>query len=202
MTRVRNSVAEAMLFYRRVCGWSTPIVDMISYPFMDLNFATGLHKIMNAVLYLIIHMPHVTHLRCSRHASEGADLEPVFDFLVSGIRYMGYMVNNWANVVYVIAQNALGISKITCDPNVVCENRILIICDLNVAVPLLSSYHLKFRISTPGISILDRSYGPFVHLFCPSRWVASDFDRPMTLGCLPLTIFAFSLRNLEDNDQI
>ena len=91
---------------------------------MDLNFATGFHKIMNAVLYLAIQMPHVTHLRCSRHASEGAlmctpDFEPVFDFLVSGIRDMGYMVNNWANVVYVIVQNSLGISKITCDPNVV-----------------------------------------------------------------------------------
>jgi len=120
MAELRDSVGHSVLFTRRICGLATPVIDMLTYPFMDLNFATGFHKLANAILYLVFQMPHVTHIRCTRHRSEGAlmctpDLEPVFDFIVSGIRDMGYMVNNWLNVVYVIVQAALGFSVPQCD---------------------------------------------------------------------------------------
>ena len=38
---------------------------------MDLNFATGLHNLVNAVLFLLVQIPDMTYLRCLRYCGEG-----------------------------------------------------------------------------------------------------------------------------------
>jgi hypothetical protein len=42
------------------------------------------------------------------------DLEPVFVFLASGVRSLGFFLNNWLNVLYVIVQGVLGWSEVSC----------------------------------------------------------------------------------------
>ena len=117
---VRNTVISLFSITGRVCDPLTPIVDILSFPLMDLNLAKGIHNIINAVLYLFVQLPEVTYLRCSRHSSAGylmctPDLEPVFAFLVTGLRDLGRMFDNWMEVIFVVVQGVLGISSSACE---------------------------------------------------------------------------------------
>jgi hypothetical protein len=47
------------------------------------------------------------------------DLEPVFVFFASGVRSMGFFLNNWLNVLYVIVQGVLGWSQISCSATLI-----------------------------------------------------------------------------------
>jgi hypothetical protein len=116
MADLRNSVMHLFSITGRVCDPLKPITDVLAYPLMDLNLARGLHNIINAVLYLLVQMPEVTYLRCTRHKSEGylmctPDMEPVFTFLVVGIRDIGRMLDNWLEVIFVVVQTVLGVSS-------------------------------------------------------------------------------------------
>ena len=77
---------------------------------MDLNFATGLHNLVNAVLFLLVQIPDMTYLRCLRYCGEGQlkcapDLEPFFAFLVAGLTSLGTLVDNWLDVIYVVPRH-------------------------------------------------------------------------------------------------
>jgi hypothetical protein len=94
---------------------------IFSTGYRHLNLATGLHKIINAVLYGMVQVPAVTFERCQRHGSEYAlmctpDLEPVFAQLTSGVSDLGRLADNWLNAVYVIVQGVLGYASHACDP--------------------------------------------------------------------------------------
>ena len=89
---VRNSVVAGVAFAGNVCTTLSPVLDIVTYPFMDLNFATGLHNLVNTVLFLLVQIPDMTYLRCLRYGGEGPlmrapDLEPFFAFrvLVAGL---------------------------------------------------------------------------------------------------------------------
>ncbi len=106
VTERENSDGHFVLFTRRMCGLATPIIDMKTYPFMDLNVATGIDKLQCdfrsnlSVALRHSHQLHSPQVRWSAHAVTNS--EPVFDFIVSGIRDIGFTVNNWLNVVCVI----------------------------------------------------------------------------------------------------
>ena len=120
MADLRDGVAALTGFVRGVCSVASPVLDIATYPFMDLNFATGLHKLANAVLFAVVQVPEVTFERCQRHGAEQAlmctpDLDPVFGQLASGVSDLGRMVDNWLNAVYVIVQGVLGWASHACD---------------------------------------------------------------------------------------
>lgn len=119
MADVRQTVSHLVVLSKNICGYVGPVVDAATFPFMDINFASAVHNIANAVLYLLVSVSKVTYLRCTRHGGEEPlmctpDLEPVFVFLASGVRSMGFFLNNWLNVLYVIVQGVLGWSQISC----------------------------------------------------------------------------------------
>jgi hypothetical protein len=120
MADVRDTVGHFVGIVRSICDPITPIFDILTFPLMDLNLAKGVHNIVNAVLYLVVQMPETTHLRCSRHGGEAAlmctpDMDPFFSFLVTGIRDIGRMVDNWVEVAFVIVRGALGFTPSACD---------------------------------------------------------------------------------------
>ena len=120
MADARDTVVHLFGITGRVCNPLRPITDILAYPLMDLNLAKGLHNIVNAVLYLVVQMPEVTHIRCKRHGSAGylmctPDLEPVFTFLVVGLRDLGRMLDNWLEVAFVVVQGVFGVSTSSCE---------------------------------------------------------------------------------------
>ena len=121
MADVRDVVGHFVSVVHNVCDPVTPLFDLVTFPLMDLNLAKGLHNLINAVLYIVVQMPEITHLRCSRHGDEGGlmctpDMDPFFSFLVSGIRDLGRMIDNWIEIAFVIVQGVLGLrSSAACD---------------------------------------------------------------------------------------
>lgn len=119
MADARQTVSHLVVLTKNICGFVGPVMDAASFPFMDINFASAVHNLVNAVLYLFVSVSKVTYLRCTRHGGEEPlmctpDLEPVFVFLASGVRSAGFFLNNWLNVLYVIVQGVLGWSQISC----------------------------------------------------------------------------------------
>ena len=116
----RDSVIAASAFVGKVCPLASALVDIVTYPLMDLNFATGVHRLFNAVLFMFVQVPDVTFLRCQRHGAEEAlmctpDLDPIFAMLVSGVSDLGLMADNWLDATYVIVQGVLGWTSHACD---------------------------------------------------------------------------------------
>ena len=123
MENVRDGVRVFVKMTRLVCGFVDPIVDAVSYPLMDANLGGMVHNLANAVLYFVVQVAEVTYLRCSRHGSEAAlmctpDLEPFYAFLSAGINSAGYLVDNWLDVLFVIVQNTLGFTTISCSEQI------------------------------------------------------------------------------------
>ena len=109
----RNVVISLNALIEKVCKPSSPVLSIITYPFMDLNFAIGLHYNLNAFLYLFVHLPKVTYTRCKRFGSSQPllctpDMQPFYDFLTSSIREMGIMINNWVSATFSIVQGLFG----------------------------------------------------------------------------------------------
>ena len=46
-------------FASNVCITLNPVIDILTYPFMDLNFATGLHNLVNALLFLLVQIQDI-----------------------------------------------------------------------------------------------------------------------------------------------
>jgi hypothetical protein len=120
MADIRDAVGYLVSIVRSVCDSVTPIFDIVTFPFMDLSLAKGVHNIANAILYLVVQMPEITYLRCSRHGTETVlmctpDMDPFYSFLVTGIRDIGRMFDNWIEVVFVIIQGILGFQSTSCD---------------------------------------------------------------------------------------
>lgn len=136
MASVRDVVGHLVGVVRNICDPVTPIFDIVTFPLMDLNLAKGVHNIVNSILYLVVQMPEITHLRCSRHGDEASlmctpDMDPFFSFLTTGIRDIGRMVDNWVEVIFVIVQGVLGTRSTPA-----CESSVL-------SPPMLSSGQLR-----------------------------------------------------------
>ena len=114
-------LAQAMT--NAVCSLLAVPMDLALYPLLDLNFAQGVHNLLNAVAQFFLVVPQVTYERCQL-AKAGTtfhtilctpDLEPVFNFLVAGLGSLGLALDNWADVALVIVQRALTGTGPTCD---------------------------------------------------------------------------------------
>ena len=114
MSHVRQVVGLLLMWIgTSVCGPLAVPLDVIFAPLMDINFAKGVHNLVNAFLWLFIQIPVVTEARCRLYrVSDGLvmclpDFEPVFRMLVEGMRRMGAMVDNWMDITLLIVQEVI-----------------------------------------------------------------------------------------------
>jgi hypothetical protein len=119
LAHMRNLVVWVTQWLREMCNVMAGPMDIVTYPFMDINFAKGVHFLFNSVAYLVFHVPAITVERCSKYKDDGAvmcipDFDPVFNMLVSGFRYMGLFFDNWLDVGLLIVNSVLGRPIPTC----------------------------------------------------------------------------------------
>ncbi|KAJ1468512.1 hypothetical protein T484DRAFT_3629701 [Baffinella frigidus] len=130
----RLIVMYSLLILRNSCKVLTPPFDIMAYPFLDLNFAKGLHNIVNAFLYWGLHMPIMTVKRCTivtQGVSEELtsefepwmkflmctpDATPGFNYLIAGVRRWGQLADNWLNALWMVLLAALGLPTPSCAP--------------------------------------------------------------------------------------
>lgn len=93
------------------CSVASSLLDILLYPFLDINFGLGVHNLINSILTLVIQVPAVTVQRCSagNHLAVYClpDFEPVIELAVNGVRHMGLLVDNWLDVTSLIIQAVL-----------------------------------------------------------------------------------------------
>jgi len=106
--------ALVLKFLQNICGTLVAPLDILFYPFMDLNLAQSLHAIFNSILQIFFTIPHVTTQRCAVAPSNAfhtilctPDLAPFFNFLSYGLSSFGIMLDNWLNVILVVVQSFL-----------------------------------------------------------------------------------------------
>ncbi|KAJ1468673.1 hypothetical protein T484DRAFT_3629597 [Baffinella frigidus] len=132
MADLRLVVMYAVLIVKESCRVLTPPLDLMAYPFLDINLAKGLHSVTNAILYWFVSMPIVTIQRCMavstgdpppfpaghwmRFLMCTPDTTPGFNYLIAGVRRFGQLVDNWGNAVWLVLLGALGLPTPTCAP--------------------------------------------------------------------------------------
>jgi hypothetical protein len=119
MMHIRSLVAIITTWLAQdVCTPLSPILDIATYPWMDINFAKGIHNLMNGVLWLVVQIPVVTEARCRLFEDTDGkamcipDFEPVTRFWVEALRNMGQMVDNWLDILLVVVQGYISPSSI------------------------------------------------------------------------------------------
>ena len=130
MGDVRMMAMYALLILKRSCQALAPPLDIMAYPFLDVNLGKALHSMVNAVLYWTVNMPVMTIKRCSavgrgdpppyveghwmRYVMCTPDMTPGFNYLIAGVRRLGQLVDNWVNVVWLVLLGALGLPAPQC----------------------------------------------------------------------------------------
>jgi hypothetical protein len=114
----RLAVSYMLKFFGDMCAVATSLLDVIMYPFLDINFGLGVHNTVNAILTLLIHVPAVTIDRCKAGGGPVVyclpDFEPVIELAVIGIRNFGQLVDNWLDVTMIIIQSVLTATSPAC----------------------------------------------------------------------------------------
>jgi len=120
MIGLRKIAGHVAVIADNVCTAASAPLDMVLYPFFDINMAKGIHNVVNSLLVLLIQMPSITIARCAAHKSTAGvvmclpDIEPVFNLFVSGVRYIGQGLDNWINVISIVVQKVIGMDVPTC----------------------------------------------------------------------------------------
>lgn len=113
MIDLRNMAAALTELVKGVCLGVNPSMEIIVYPLLDINTAKGVHNIVNSVLFSLLHVPSITVQRCKAYPNQLVmclpDFEPPTNMMVSGLRSLGVMVDNWLDVSSIIIQESLGI---------------------------------------------------------------------------------------------
>lgn len=114
MMHVRSLAAVIVSWLGQdVCSPLSPVLDIATYPLMDISFAKGVHNLMNGVLWLTVQISIVTEARCRLYkATDGLamcipDFEPVTRFWVEALHNFGQMLDNWLDIVLVVVQGVL-----------------------------------------------------------------------------------------------
>ena len=114
----RLAVSYLLVWTGKLCLAASSVLDLIVYPFLDINFGLAVHNIGNSILYLFIHVPAVTVDRCTAGGGLAAyclpDFEPVFTHLVAGLRNTGSLVDNWLDVCLLVIQSVLSDTQPVC----------------------------------------------------------------------------------------
>ena len=120
--QIREVVALGRSLLGAFCSTLAPPVDAVIYPLLDLNFATGVHHLGNALLQATVVVPHMTYVRCGMALDDTfktmlctPDLEPMFGYLTAGIAEIGLAVDNWINIVFTIVLNVLTGTAPSCE---------------------------------------------------------------------------------------
>lgn len=113
MAALRKFVAYSAVWIKGMCNSLSGPLDFITYPFMDINLAKGVHLLINSLLYTLTHLSAVTTQRCLDLGSVSSvmcipDVEPVFQMMCAGLRAMGAFLDNWADVGVLIVEASLG----------------------------------------------------------------------------------------------
>lgn len=115
----RLFVSYLLSWTGKVCAVASSTIDILAYPFLDINFGLGVHRLINAILSLVIQVPSATIQRCAAGGGPVVyclpDFEPVIELLVEGIRNMGLLVDNWLDVTTLIIQAVLTGTSPKCD---------------------------------------------------------------------------------------
>jgi hypothetical protein len=119
---VREFVALSVQLLRNFCGFLAAPIDLITFPLLDLNLAEGVHNLANALIQLMIVIPRTTVERCALKQGDQfsvlmctPDMSPFFNFLAGGVSSIGLVVDNWANIAFLIIQEAVTRDSPTCD---------------------------------------------------------------------------------------
>ena len=105
----RLAVSYLLAWLGQTCAVATSLLDVLFYPFLDINFGLGAHSLINSVLTLL-QVPAVTIQRCRAGSSVVyclPDFEPVFELAVNGVRSLGQLADNWLDVTSLIIQSVL-----------------------------------------------------------------------------------------------
>lgn len=119
MGYIRLIMQHLIQWVAKMCMIATPILDIVTYPFMDVNYAEFVHWGVNSVFFLFVQVPMITVDRCN--AGGGLmvyclpDFEPVYQMLVQSLRSLGMLVDNWSDVVLLILQALLTGTTVTCN---------------------------------------------------------------------------------------
>lgn len=131
MQHVRTMMSSVSRVLMGACLSASGPINIALFPFMDINFAKGLHNIINAAMYTVFQIPVVTIQRCRNHGPSGAvgrvtsptasygspgsslllcmpDFNQPINMLVQGLRDMGIMADNWLDVSSIILQRSMG----------------------------------------------------------------------------------------------
>lgn len=119
MSHLRQMMVHVAFLMRGMCSVMSGPVDMLVYPFMDINFAEGLHFLGNALLYSVTHLPAITYQRCEAFRTESdvmcvPDFAPVFTMATHGLRSFGKGLDNWFDILVIIVRSSLGYSPPAC----------------------------------------------------------------------------------------
>jgi hypothetical protein len=127
MAKLRVFVGYAGIFSKVSCSTLSPVFDIVMYPFLDINTAKFVHNTVNALLFWVVHTPMITLARCeeSRKFDDVnswthtmmcvPDLYPGFNMMISGVRALGRMIDNWLNTFFIIVSKALGLPVPVCN---------------------------------------------------------------------------------------
>lgn len=128
LTAFRGAVVAVLGFSDELCSILTPLMQTLLYPFLDINFARGMHNFLNSILFATVNMPIMTIQRCSAATPNGGfpsggwdmamcfpDIEPPFNLMTSGLRYFGLMLDNLVELVFFNMQRAVGLTVEECE---------------------------------------------------------------------------------------
>ena len=117
----RESVALFRQLFAAFCSVLAAPLDLVLFPLLDLNFAEGLHNLLNAGLQAVFVVPSMAYSRCALAGDDafGAilctpDFEPIFHYLAAGVASLGLAVDDWTNAAVLIVQSAVTNTTVPC----------------------------------------------------------------------------------------
>jgi hypothetical protein len=106
------SISLSTILFRN-CASIGSVASILLYPWIDINFAKGIHNIVNSILFTVFQVPVVTFLRCANNNKDLVmclpDFEPSFDMMSAGLRNFGMLLDNWIDISSVLLQDSVGI---------------------------------------------------------------------------------------------
>ncbi|KAJ1464985.1 hypothetical protein T484DRAFT_1757705, partial [Baffinella frigidus] len=126
MAKLRLLAAHTGKFVKLSCVTLSPVFDVVLFPLLDINLAKFVHNTVNAVLFWVVHMPLITLERCALSRERDStsvwyhqimclpDTTPGWNMLISGVRSLGMLIDNWVNIAFVILNKALNLPVPQC----------------------------------------------------------------------------------------
>lgn len=161
MADVRAIAASIISISISVCGNAAGIVDIVLYPFLDINLAKAVHNLFNSALYLLLQLPSVTVQRCNNNGRQLImclpDFEPVFNLAVAGTRNLGQLVDNWLDVSSIIVQKNFGL-----DPRAECEAQAQLLTPASYSRAVFGTNRTVVVGLTPGLyAVTDGTHAQY-----------------------------------------